>query len=119
MSTETKERPILMNARSVKGILSGQKTQTRRIMKPQPPEWCTEFGYTAFTPQSHISGRGRHEGEPSEGIDLPCGALPCLVTDISRPYACGFARSWDETNGKGAWQRNDWVWAVSFRRVEQ
>lgn len=31
-----KERPILMHARSVNGILAGRKSQTRRIIKPQP-----------------------------------------------------------------------------------
>jgi hypothetical protein len=28
-----------------------------------------------------------------------------------------FQRLWDDTNGKGAWERNDWVWVVCFKRL--
>lgn len=28
-----------------------------------------------------------------------------------------FARLWDSIHGKGAWERNDWVWAIEFKKV--
>lgn len=46
MDTTTKERPIIMTAESVRGILTGTKSQTRRVIKPQPHQ--RESGYWWF-----------------------------------------------------------------------
>lgn len=69
-----KEIPIIFSTPMVQAILEGRKTLTRRVIKPQPPEWIEQFGYTCFTPAGHISGRGCYEGRSAEKfIKCPYG----------------------------------------------
>lgn len=68
--TDSKTLPIPFIAEMVRAVQSGLKTQTRRVMKPQPPSWCNRWGFTAFTPPRHISARGEvidDDGEKNIG----------------------------------------------------
>lgn len=50
----------------------------------------------------------------AEGVEWNRGPFRCGHTN---PISA-FRSLWDSIHGAGAWKRNDWVWAVSFRRIE-
>lgn len=216
-----KERPILMHARSIRGILEGRKTQTRRILKRQPPrveavhqlagdgyhfyrnclgdfsvagpvwavkklggpsqlscrygragdrlwvrerliekngEWLYHGDGTLVMVDEEdrsasLSWAHHKESEHCQSIHMPrwacrlvleitdirlelvqditeadikaegCLCLPdcayCADPDYGHPRhnLPTFQTLWNDTNGKGAWERNDWVWCLSFQKA--
>lgn len=57
--------------------------------------------------------------EPVQGItnqDALAEGIDGLT--LGQPPRIDFASLWNFTNGEGAWDRNDWVWVVEFRKVD-
>ena len=198
-----KERPILFCAPMVRAILDGRKTQTRRIMKVQPPpdarvtvehytSIVTDRRYGDMKPGKEVFGALWDGGEcglpcpygqpgdrlwvretwqraatdtgeclfyradadesgpwrPSIHMPRWASRITLRITDIcverlldisendaraegvssewddyekygqSEPYRYGFSELWNSINGADAWDKNPWVWAISFERVQ-
>lgn len=45
----------------------------------------------------------------------------CETEDFTAPYGfrLGYKKLWESINGKGSWARNDYVWAITFKRIPQ
>lgn len=118
-----KERPILFSAAMVRAILGGQKTQTRRVVKPQPsPDFLPQVGNYHRTlvdkkdgeqfpdPVSRYGASDENEdypcphGQPGDRLwvretfqECPECGRPDYAADVNRPRNC---RSCDATLGK-------------------
>lgn len=96
-----KERPILFSAPMVRAILAGQKTQTRRIVKPQPVieggqfSWKTT-GWSVIGPAKSAREIGR--------IGICTGGMMTGMPDLC-PY--GYPGDSEEP-GDRLWVRETW-----------
>lgn len=86
-----KERPILMSGPMVRAILEGMKTQTRRVVKPQPPCDC-EYG---------INGAESHA--VCSWVKNPSVWVPPKATSRDHRLPCPYGKPGDRL-----WVRETW-----------
>lgn len=88
-----KERPILFNGEMVRALLGGRKTQTRRIVKPQPTLPVSHFRCVG-----HEVATGRGDWQACDKSGNPVHAFPGIpgcVTEIAKcPYGQPGDRLW-------------------------
>jgi hypothetical protein len=109
------ERPILFSAPMVRAILAGQKTQTRRVVKPQPG-WITlnKKGFAAGrlaedVPSVIVWSQPESEGSPSKQIACPYGQ-PGDRLWVREAFSGDHSQ---EANPPALWSRSTpfWYWA--------
>lgn len=102
---KTAERPILFSGEMVRAILEGCKTQTRRVINPQPFDWCERVIPAPFQTQIGVYGL---EGDWLQscgcgevGSHKLCGLGKC-------PYGLIGDRLWVRETW-GLWDTNKWA----------
>ena len=100
--TAIKERPILFNGEMVRAILDGHKTQTRRVIRPQPVFWPTGDGLPDAWSWSHPSAtkiNSKHCGEHFNTDEIGLDGFKELLAKCS-PYG---------VPGDRLWVRETWI----------
>lgn len=89
----TKERPILFSGEMVRAILEGRKTQTRRIIKPQPPQCDGRWSFIASSTEKGETGKFRYSWLDANGTAFTSRGRESGVS-VRCPYGTVGDRLW-------------------------
>jgi hypothetical protein len=99
-TTAIKSRPILFSGPMVRAILDGRKTQTRRVVKPQPGE-----GFS--WPEEDATGDWQWLNSPNDGDAAEC--WPSYAEGLTCPYG---------QPGDQLWVREAWRIGSPFEKTK-
>jgi hypothetical protein len=111
-----KERNILFSAAMVRPTLAGTKTQTRRVVKPQPPT-PEEFPGAVFglsrcvadeVKMYNVNDHDRLPKHPTDW-DLVGSVGRARAAGRSMRYRCPYGQPGDRLVGRETWQYADWT----------
>jgi hypothetical protein len=78
-----REHPIIFSGEMVRAILDGRKSQTRRVIKPQPWEWVESITFSDY--QDCWQGHGYEAG-------MKTGTL---LSSVGGPQKCPYGKPGD------------------------
>ena len=99
------ERPILFSGPMVRAIRDDSKTQTRRMVKPQP------IGHLWFWEGDNVDPEPQWFDGYERGR-APCGAG---IEDINKPIRCPYGQPGDMLWVRETWDWRDWSWNKDCR----
>jgi hypothetical protein len=100
------------NTEVVKG--KGQRGYFKRV-SIHMPRWASRITLEILKVRVERLQDISEEDAEAEGIDS--GYLFDNGIRTSTPFVSGYRHLWDSLHGKGAWDKNPWVWVLEFKKT--